>query len=131
MEPNKPPVAPQPPRNQRSEDFASVYSNNVAFETSLWDLRLIFGQLDQAVGVVDQHTAVTIPWTLAKLALYHLECQLAAYEIIYGKIVLSTDVLPPVPPPLSDEQKQNPAFQRIHEAIKILREEFVRDAQRP
>jgi hypothetical protein len=130
METNKPPVAPQPLRNQRSDDFASVYSNNVAFEASAWDLKLIFGQLDQAVGVIDQRTALTIPWSLAKLALYHLKTQLVAYEIIYGKIVLSHDVLPPAPQPLSTEQKQqNPAFERIYEAIKILHEEFVREVR--
>jgi len=132
MDSNKqaiPTITSRPLRNQRSEDFASVYANNVGFEASSWDLKIIFGQLDQAAGIVDQHTAITIPWSLVKLALFHLRAQIAAHEIVYGKIMLSPDVLPPEPPPLPDELKDSPAFQQVYNTVKKMRDEFIESLQ--
>lgn len=120
---------PQQLRNERSEEFASAYANNVGFESSVWDLKLIFGQLDQATGIIEQHTAITVPWSLVKLSLYHLAAQITAYEIIYGKVALSPDVLPPEPVPPPEEYKENAAFQRVYEALKRLHEDFIRKVQ--
>lgn len=116
---------PKPLRNERSDDFGEVYANNVLFETSVWDLKVIFGQLDQAMGVVQQHTAVTIPWTIAKLALYHLQSQVAAYEIVYGPIKLSSEILPVEPGSLEPPFKGNAVLERVHEEIKKLHKEFI------
>jgi hypothetical protein len=46
---------------QRVDDFNSYYANNIQFEWSQFDLKLIFGQLDQSAGKVrvEQHSAVT------------------------------------------------------------------------
>jgi hypothetical protein len=50
---------------QRVDDFNSYYANNIAnniqLEWSQFDLKLIFGQLDQSAGKVrvEQHSAVT------------------------------------------------------------------------
>ncbi|HEX4002935.1 MAG TPA: DUF3467 domain-containing protein [Candidatus Acidoferrales bacterium] len=120
------PPAPQL-KAQRSEDFAAVYANNANFEASAWDLKVIFGQLDQAAGVVDQHTAVTLPWSLVKLALYQLQAQVNLYEEIYGKIKITADILPPAPPPLTDEQKQNPVFLKVHEMFKSNYEKMKKE----
>jgi len=126
----KPEISENPPslKNQRSQDFSSIYANNVAFETSVFDLKLIFGQLDQALGIIDQHTAITIAWPVVKLGLYNLAAQIAAYEIVYGKIRLSSDVLPPAPLPPPDEHKDNPLFQKVYDRLKELHEEFIKSA---
>ncbi|MGD0672057.1 MAG: hypothetical protein ABSB13_08265 [Candidatus Binatus sp.] len=114
-------------RFERTENFASSYANGVSFEPSAWDLKVIFGQLDQASGatIVKQHLAVTIPWAQAKLALFWLRIQVEAMEEQTGKIPLRKDVLPPEPPPLTAEQKSDPAAKRFYEAYVKAREQFI------
>jgi hypothetical protein len=120
-------ATPQQFRNQRSDEFVSTYANNVFYEQSVWDLKIIFGELDQAQGIVDQHTAITIPWTLAKLALYYLGTQISGYEIVNGKIFIPQAVLPPEPPPLTDEQKLDPNVVKIYAEFKRLHGEFMKN----
>lgn len=44
-------IKPKPePEIRRREDFASVYANNCYFEASTFDIKLIFGNLDQRGG---------------------------------------------------------------------------------
>jgi hypothetical protein len=121
------PVIPQQLTNKRSDDFASVYSNNVLFEGSVWDLKMIFGELDQANGIVDQHTSVTIPWPVAKLLIYHLRAQVMGFEIANGKIAISASVLPPEIQPPPDQVKDDPKFKEAYESLKKLREDFIKN----
>jgi hypothetical protein len=119
-------VAQQQLRNQRTDDFVSAYSNNVVFEQSVWDLKITFGQLDQSAGVIEQHTAITIPWSIAKLSLYYLAAQVAGYEAVNGKIMMTRDTLPtpPFPPPV--EYKDNSDFQKVYTVMTRLYEEFMK-----
>ncbi len=112
---------------ERTENFTSVYANNALFQPSAWDLKIIFGQLDQASGkdIVKQQVAVTIPWAQAKLALYYLRLQVEAMEIQSGKIPIRGDLIPPEPPPLTPEQEGIPGSKKILEIIQKLREEFI------
>lgn len=119
------PEQPQP-KNQRSPDFESLYANNFAFESSVWDLKILFGELDQTLGTIDQHTAMTIPWSGAKLLVYYLATNIAAQEIINGEIKLPPAVIPPEPPPLPDEHKDNPVFQKVREKFRALHREFLK-----
>jgi hypothetical protein len=118
---------PQQFRNQRSDEFVSTYANNVFFEQTVWDLKIIFGELDQSEGVVDQHTGVTVPWTIAKLTLYYLATQIAGHEIVNGKIPLPQVILPPEPPPLTDEQKLDANLVKIYAEFRRLHAEFMKD----
>ena len=65
------------PQFIRSEDFTSVYSNFTKFEPTLWDLKLLFGEIveqNAEGGVIENHTAVSMAWSSAKLmALSSLE----------------------------------------------------------
>jgi hypothetical protein len=120
-------TTPPPLQFERGDDFESLYANNVQFELSSWDLKMIFGQLDQSGGrvTVKQHTAITIPWTQAKLGLYFLQANIAAYEIIHGKIKVPSDVLPPeLPPPLPGTENEEPA-KTVREMLLKLREQFL------
>ena len=94
------------------EDVAPVYANNVRFEMSAWDLRMLFGQLlPQASrssdgNIVDWHTDVTIPWAQARLMHLFLGINLALYEAENGPIKVPRGILPqPLaqPPPGSDQ----------------------------
>jgi hypothetical protein len=113
-------------RNQRAEEFVSTYSNNVFFEQTVWDLKFIFGELDLSQGIVDQHTGVTVPWTIAKLTLYYLATQIAGHEIVNGKIHLPEAILPAEPPPLTEEQKHEPNLPKIYAEFKRLHAEFMK-----
>jgi hypothetical protein len=122
---------PTPPQNllqyERTDDFISTYANNAFFEGSAWDLKIIFGQLDQsgAQAVIKQNLAVTIPWAQAKLALYYLRLQIEAIEIQSGKITIRNDLLPPEPPPLTPEEEAIPRSKEIRDLVLKLREEFL------
>ena len=119
-------TVPQPLKNQRSQDFASVYANNVSFEPSIWDLKLVFGELDQSSGVIAQHTSMTIPWSMAKLLMYHLRLNLLSHEIVYGKIAIAQDVIPTEIQPPPEQFKDNLLFQKVFEVAKKEREEFLK-----
>lgn len=97
-----------------TEDFASVYANNVHFELSAWDLKIICGQLDQSGGgmEVEWHTAVTIPWPVAKIFSYLLRTNIAMYEAGNGTIHVPRSSFPiaPEPPTGEHDTEQNRQF---------------------
>jgi hypothetical protein len=78
--------------------FESVYANNTQIETSFWDLKILFGQLEQHTGktAIDLHTAVTLPWPQAKLLGYYLRLHTAWHESQNGRIGLLPSLIPPI-----------------------------------
>ena len=112
---------------RRTEDFTSVYANNIQFETSVWDLKIILGELDQRGGklTVEQHTAVSVPWMQAKLLCYFLRMSIEFHEINNGKIPIAKGVLPPPPPPLPPELENDPVAKASFDAIKKLHAELM------
>jgi hypothetical protein len=85
---------------KRTDEFESLYANNVRFEPSVWDLRAIFGILDQGdakAPFVEQHTAISLPWPTAKIAAYYLAVFVASQQAQSGIISLRPDVIPPRP----------------------------------
>jgi hypothetical protein len=110
------------------EDFASLYANNVSYEASVWDLKLIFGQLDlktvekpQGQPTVDYHTAITIPWSTVKTMVYYLRVNLAGHEGETGQIKLPERVMPARPNDPEEDPKQKAAFDAMR---RIWDEEF-------
>ena len=87
---------------KRVEDFASLYSNNVYFESSEWDLKMIFGQLNQVESVIEQHSAITMPWSEAKITAYYLLVNVIFREAKIP-IQLSPGVVPARPDPSDRE----------------------------
>jgi hypothetical protein len=114
------------------EEFASRYANHVWYELSEWDMKLIFGQVDQGAGaggarVVDQHTAITIPWMQAKLMIYFLQINLAIHEGLSGKVGIPKVLFPPEPDPPSGEQ-DSPQARALYEFIMGMRQRFIDSA---
>ena len=111
-----------PPQFERDEDFVSLYANNIWHEVSAWDLKLIFGQLDQArtPNVVTQHTAMALSWLQVKLLIYYLQVDLAVYEAQYGKIVIPAAILPPPPGPLPPEMENDPVAKASSERAREI-----------
>lgn len=111
-----------PAQFERDDDFVSLYANNICHEASAWDLKLIFGQLDQTrtPNVVTQHTAMALSWLQVKLLIYYLQVDLAAYEAEFGKIVIPAAILPPAPGPLPPEIENDPVAKASRERAKEI-----------
>ncbi len=112
-----------PPKFERDDEFASLYANHIWYETTVWDLKLIFGQLDQTIGpnVITQHTAIALTWLQVKIMSYYLQANLAIYEAGHGTIKIPSEVLPPEPPaPSENDQVAKMATEKIQELRKRL-----------
>ncbi len=112
---------------KRIEDFLSYYANNIQFEQTAFDLKVIFGELDQSGSeiCIEQHSSVTIPWAQAKLLIYYLLGNVAAHELENGKIRIRSDLVPAPIPPLTPEQEKQPIAKELMELLKALREQFI------
>jgi len=115
-------------KTQETEDEEMVvgYANNVMFEASVWDLKLTFGEFSQRTNSVEWHTSVTVPWAQAKLMIYFLQANVAAYEINNGKIKIPEPVLPTEwPSSVPPEQANDPKALEALEVLKNLRKQFL------
>ncbi|MGA3077550.1 MAG: DUF3467 domain-containing protein [Bryobacteraceae bacterium] len=116
-------VPEQPLNFRRTSDFRRAYANNIQFESSIWDLVMVFGQVIQnppdAPGkmIVDQHTAITISWPEVKLLKHYLEVAILGHEAEDGRIPLSPRALPEALP--TDEQR--PDMLAMHTTINRMR----------
>jgi len=100
------------------------YANNVAYESTVWDLKLIFGEYSDQDKAVDWRTSITIPWAQAKLMQY-LQINIEAYESQHGKVSIPAAMLPPEPLPVVDPN--DPSQKAIHEIVLRRRESFIQD----
>ncbi|MGO8788129.1 MAG: DUF3467 domain-containing protein [Terriglobia bacterium] len=107
-------------RRLPDEDFWEGYANNVLMEPNVWDLKLIFGQLDQRQGpnVVVQHTAITLPWNQVKVLLYLLKLNVDIYEMLNGKISFPKGIIRPPVPPTDDQLAEMPRATEVFEYAK-------------
>ena len=108
-----------------TEDLTADYANNTYFESSVWDLKIVFGEWSGETKSVDWHTSMTIPWAQAKLMAYYLGVNIAAHELSLGKIPFPDSVIPPEPQPVSEADKDNPKAIAFHNMIKEHRKRFL------
>lgn len=117
---------------ERGEDFVSRYANHVQVESGPFDLKVVFGLVDQAGvakipprAIVEQHTAMNLAWPEVKVLIYFMQVHLAGYEKTNGKVKIPTDALPPeIPsnlPPQYDTQEGRESI----ELLRRMREEFI------
>jgi hypothetical protein len=95
--PDEKPTSDQTMQFKRAEDFVSAYANNVFFETSVFDIKLTFGELCQPYKeqpYIEQHTSISLPWLQAKIACLLWAINIAAHEKKYGIITIPEGVLP-------------------------------------
>lgn len=124
---------PQPPtkskdiERQRSGEFESKYANHVWLESSTWDLRLTFGEYDSALGenAVSQHTAITLPWPEVKVLAYLLQVHLTLHEADFGRLLLHSGAINPVPEEVPKEFENNPSMVRAYKMMRQLYTEFI------
>ena len=114
---------------ERSEDFASFYANHIWYENSVWDLKLLFGEVDQSkTNTVLQHTGITLSWLQVKLLIYFLQVNLAFNELQNGNVNIPLSVMPPAPDPLAPEGANDPVAQAQREKVIQLREKLLKGA---
>ena len=101
--------------------YEDVYANNTSVELSSWDLKILFGQIDQYTGktFVNWHTAVTMPWMQAKILAYFLRAHVTWHETQNGFMKVPSSLIPPkleLPVDAEGEVKQWYEFtQKLHE----------------
>jgi hypothetical protein len=108
-----------------AEDFESDYANNTFFNSSIWDLKIIFGELSGVRQGVDWHTAITLPWAQAKLMAYYLAINIAGYELEHGPIRIPSAMIPTEPPP--PDKDFAPSQKALYEFVKAHRQKFLDD----
>lgn len=107
-----------------SDDFVSDYANNVAFEATVWDLKLIFGEYSQRANGVEWHTSITIPWEQAKIMSYFLQVNIEAHEIRTGRPILPPPMM--IPPPIPEPpDKSDQEAMKMFEMFKRNRERLI------
>ncbi|HWR16731.1 MAG TPA: DUF3467 domain-containing protein [Terriglobales bacterium] len=82
----------------RTPDFKSFYANNVRFESTVFDLRLFFGELDHREDeswIISQKASVVMAWSQAKIAALFLLVNVMAHEQQNGPVDLPANLLPP------------------------------------
>ena len=105
------------------DDIAVEYANNAAFDATVWDLKLIFGEYSERAKGIEWHTSVTIPWALAKLMIYYLQVNVAAHEASIGKVNFPLSMLPPPAPEPSDADDKR--AHAVFEIIQTHRAKFI------
>jgi hypothetical protein len=108
-------------------DFIERYANNVRFESSVWDLRLILGTLDQATQphTIHVHTAVNVPWQQAKLMAYFLYLHVLFQEAGGDAIKIPEGVMPPPIEPAMKDLMHLPGTAPLLEKVRKLRSELL------
>lgn len=118
-----------PPEFRRDpQDFVLSYANNAMFETTSWDLKIVFGQTDLSIGpnVVMQHTAITLPWPYVKIFSYLLQIHVAAHEAENGHVEVPKNIVVSPSSQLTEEMAsllKHP--QEGREAVERIWKEFL------
>ena len=110
------------------EDFSEDYANNFTFEFTPWDFKIIFGQTDQMSGQpndVNWHTAITMPWGVAKILSRMLLLNVVAAELQLGPIQIPPSVMPP-PPPEPTGEMDTPQVRMLYEMHQRLYKSLTR-----
>ncbi len=112
-----------------SENFSEDYANNVFFQLTWWDLKVLFGEFNQVrkPPAVEYHTAITIPWSQAKIMSYFLQVQIAYYEATNGPIKIPSGAIPDAMQ-LSEEWAADPKLKAVYELAKELHEKLAESA---
>lgn len=113
--------------------YGESYANNVFFEPSAWDMKLVFGQLDQRDGknLIRQHTAVTMSWAQIKLLSFWLRGYIEFQESLNGKIVIPPSGFPrDVPGPTEEQRAADPNVDKVYEIFRKTRDLLIEEQKK-
>jgi hypothetical protein len=119
--------ATPPLEYKRVDPFRNEYADNVFLESTAWDLKMVFGQIDLSLGPnnVVQHSGITLPWAQVKVLQYFLRVHLIAHEIQYGHASIPPGIIQEFPAPTKEQIKEFPRAMELHKTLGKLREEFL------
>ena len=111
----------------RTRDFVERYANNVRFESTFWDLKILLGVYDQSVPRPNffVHTAMHLPWAQAKLVAYYLYMNTLFHEASSGEIPIPAGMIPDKLQ-LPETMKDDPKAQALVERLERLRNDLFR-----
>ena len=115
------------PTFSRAPGCTELYANNVNFESSVWDLHMIFGVFDQTPDAAPfkQLGSVRIPWRQAKIMAYMLAMNIAFHETSNGAINVAPGLAPPDIAKFVEEHFPNdPKSTEMAERINRIRAEL-------
>jgi len=69
-----------------SDEINTDYANNIAIQSTVWDLKIVFGEYSNTLNSVDWHTSMTMPYATAKLLAYYLQINVEPYDIYNGEL---------------------------------------------
>src|SRR5712691_9755447 len=97
-EPARPTAQEKELESVRSENFVRVYANSAQIETTLWDFKLIFGEIAKSGDkmVIDESVAIVMSPQHAKAFVGVLANNLREYEKRVAEIKLPAPEDPPV-----------------------------------
>jgi hypothetical protein len=88
MPDNEQPKAKAKDEYRLAPDALNYYANNVRFETTPWDLRLLFGELAGNLptggSIVEQKAVIKLSWAQAKVMAIFLAINVADHEAALG-----------------------------------------------
>lgn len=113
----------------RGPDYVERYANNIRFEASAWDLRVLFGLLDQSESplMIHQHTAMNISWQHAKVAAYFLMVNIAIQEARNGNIEIPASVMPDPLDSYFEDLKEDDKAKAMLERVRRIRSELFQE----
>ncbi len=105
----------------KSPNFEERYANNVFFESSYWDLKLVFGILDQSAKPhpTNIHTTVNIPWVQAKMCAYVMLVNVLMQERFNAEAIRVPSGL--IPTPLENALPELAATPDGAELVRVLK----------
>jgi hypothetical protein len=123
------PKVPQLEMRRDPKTFIAGYANNVMVESNTFDLRLVFGVLDQRnplKAAVDQFAGINLSWPEVKLLIFWMQIHVAGFEKENGKIKIPTTALPPdVGSSILPTQLDNEKGRESIELIRKMRADFI------
>ncbi len=118
----------KPPEKLTYKDprYFELYANNVNFESSIWDLKMLFAVLEQdpESPPFRQLCAVRIPWAQAKLMAYYLFMNIVFQEERQEKIHLPESLTPKPIEGLLDDLPNDDKARVIVQRIQRMRAEL-------
>jgi hypothetical protein len=120
-------LSPPKPTVSRVQSFFELYANNVNFESSVWDLNVIFALLDQSPDTppFKQLGSVHLPWMQAKIAAYFMCLNVAFHEISNGPITVPQSLTPPdIVNFIAEKFPDDPKAKAMGERINRIRAEL-------
>ncbi|HEY3929142.1 MAG TPA: DUF3467 domain-containing protein [Candidatus Koribacter sp.] len=119
---------------RQAPDMRYTYANNVYFDTSAFDVKMMFGEMrrDSTSVFIRQDTSVTMTWEEAKITAIYLALNVIGHEDTHGPLCLKEGVRPAA---VSADEARLPLREFFEVALRRYRdqkkEEEAKESEQP